>query len=69
MMFISNNHAGSDLIAKQNKLETTVVVLSQHFDPLTAGAEYIGFFIQLLPQIVPLFKHVEAIMSHQSARF
>ena len=29
---------------------------------LTAGAEYIGFFTQLLPHSVPPFKHVKAIM-------
>ena len=31
-------------------------------NPLTAGAEYIGFFTQLLPDSVPPFKHVKAIM-------
>ena len=31
-------------------------------NPLTAGAEYIGFFIQLLPHSVPPFKHGKAIM-------
>ena len=39
------------------------------FYPLTAGAEYIGFFPQLLPHLVPPFKHVKAIMWNESARF
>ena len=38
-------------------------------NPLTAGAAYIGFFTQLLPHSVQPFKHVKAIMRHQSARF
>ena len=38
-------------------------------NPLTTGAKYIGFFTQLLPHSVPPFKHVKAIMWHQSARF
>ena len=38
-------------------------------DHLTAGVAYIGFFTQLLPHSVPPFKHVKAIMWHQSARF
>ena len=40
-----------------------------HINPLTAGAEYIGVFTQLLAHSVPPFKHVKAIMWHQSARF
>ena len=31
-------------------------------NPLTAGAEYIWFFAQLLQHSVPPFKHVKAIM-------
>ena len=38
-------------------------------NPLTAGAEYIGVFTPLLPHSVPPYKHVKAIMWHQSARF
>ena len=38
-------------------------------NPLTAGVAYIRFFTQLLPHSVPLFKHVKAIMWHQSAIF
>ena len=33
-----------------------------HLNPLPAGAEYIGFFTQLLPHSVPSFKHAKAIM-------
>ena len=38
-------------------------------NPLTACAEYIGVFTQLLPHSVPPFKHGRAIMWHQSPRF
>ena len=31
-------------------------------NPLTAGAEYIRFFTQLLPHSVPPFKHGKATM-------
>ena len=40
-----------------------------HINPLTAGAEYIGLLTQLLQLSVPPFKHVKAIMWHQSSRF
>ena len=45
-------------------------VSAEPFNPLTAGAEYFGFFTQLSPHLVPPFKHIiKAIMGHQSARF
>ena len=40
-----------------------------NINPSTAGVAYIGFFTQLLPHSVPPFKHVKAIMWHQSWRF
>ena len=45
------------------------VMSSSNLNPLTAGAKYIGCFTQLLPHSVPPFKHVKAIMWHQSSRF
>ena len=38
-------------------------------NPLTASAEFIRCFTQLLPHSVPPFQHVKAIIWHQSARF
>ena len=35
---------------------------AQRFNPLTAGADYIGFVTQLLPHSVPPFKHVKAVI-------
>ena len=46
-----------------------ILAWASPFNPLTAGVAYIGFFTQLLSHSVPPFKHVKAIMLHQSARF
>ena len=49
-----------------------LLIFSQWFiyviDPLTAGAEYIRFFIFLSAHYVPPLKHVKDKMWHQSAR-
>ena len=51
------------------KIELSFVDNWCNINPLTAGVAYIGFFTQLLPHSVPPFKHVKAIMWHQSWRF
>ena len=66
-MFFGNALPKSNARAHLKKRKNIVALLS--VNPLTAGAEYIGFFTQLLPHSVPPFKNVKAIMWLQSARF
>ena len=54
---------------KVNVIYWEIILANIWLKPLTSGAEYIGFFTQLLPHSVPPFMHVKAILWHQSARF